>query len=678
MFTLPFVKLGARDTDKAGGKGASLGEMTQAGILVPPGFVILVSTFEQFIHEAGLAAEIEAVLGKVDRREIHTIESAAKQIQALIKTAAMPSDIAVEITDEFKKVGAEYVAVRSSATVEDGVEAAWAGQLDSYLNTTQDTLLKNVQSCWASLFTPRAIFYRFEKKLHDQHISVAVVVQAMIQSEVSGIAFSVHPVTQDRNQMIIEAGFGLGEAIVSGQITPSSYVLEKQPLKIVDKAIYTQERGLYRSETANNWQSIPAERGSKPVLNDKEIFELASIILNIERHYGFPVDIEWAWQGGKFYIVQSRPITTLVGSSNSVPTSFRKEDYLLSFWVQGVSIFVSDIHTSVYKPLEVLYIIDQGLFKQYFTKKAYERALEEGLEFYSEEQVFNNYQKNLSQHCEKIEEFCAMQLQGKTNLSKEVVATFFDYIQKLCGNYAQMNFERTDKAFLQQETNPVIKKNLAEVAKFKDTVRAVMNTVLFEPGGGVDMCFSILAKQFNLPRSLLDNLTQREILELFDDNIPDQDIVMKRQEAFVESYNIDGWYEGDEAQRILGEFREKAVQTNAIWGQVASKGKVVGKVKIIPIDYSDLDRVSREIQKMNEGDILIAETTAPELIVACKKAGAIVTDMGGLMSHAAIVSREFGIPCIVGTKNATQLLKDGDEVEVDADNGVVHILKGAI
>src|SRR3989344_4615445 len=237
MFILPFKKLKATDANMAGGKGASLGEMTQAGIPVPPGFVVLSTTFDKFIEEAHLGTEIAAVLDTVDRKEIHTVEGASEKIQALIHEAEMPRDIAEDIQKYFKELDCQFVAVRSSATSEDSAEAAWAGQLDSYLNTTEVELLKNVQRCWASLFTPRAIFYRFEKGLRATKISVAVVGQKMVESEVSGIAFSVHPVTQDYNQMIIEAGFGLGEAIVSGQVTPDSYVLQKEPLQIIDKSI---------------------------------------------------------------------------------------------------------------------------------------------------------------------------------------------------------------------------------------------------------------------------------------------------------------------------------------------------------------------------------------------------------------------------------------------------------
>jgi len=312
MFIKPFQNLSKTDVALAGGKGASLGEMTRADIPVPPGFVVLSGAFERFIEETDLNVEIDAKLHVVDHNAMHTVEEASQKIQTLILQAKMPEDIADEVLAAFKKLNAKYVAVRSSATAEDSSAAAWAGQLESYLNTTEEKLLENVRKCWASLFTPRAIFYRFEQDLHKQKISVAVVVQKMVESEKSGIAFSVHPVTQDRNQLIIEAGYGLGEAIVSGSITPDGYVVEKEPRRIIDKNINTQKRMLARAESGGNeWQNIPIKQGGQSVLNDDQIMELADLILKIEDHYKSPQDIEWAFEKGTFHITQSRPITTL-------------------------------------------------------------------------------------------------------------------------------------------------------------------------------------------------------------------------------------------------------------------------------------------------------------------------------------------------------------------------------
>ncbi len=310
-----FNQLSKNDVNLAGGKGASLGEMTQANIPVPNGFVILSDSFEKFLEETDLNIELDSILGKVNHNEMGSIENSSEEIKALIMSAKMPKDIELEIKKNFKKLDAKFVAVRSSATSEDSSSAAWAGQLDSFLNTKENTLLENVKRCWASLFTPRAIFYRFEKNLHKTKISVAVVVQKMVDSEISGIAFSVHPVTQDRNQLIIEAGFGLGEAIVSGQITPDAYVVEKTPRRIIDKNISPQERGLFKVMSGGNeWKSVK-EIGAQQKLSDKQILEFSEIVLRIEQHYSFPCDIEWAFEKGKFFIVQSRPITTLMDDS---------------------------------------------------------------------------------------------------------------------------------------------------------------------------------------------------------------------------------------------------------------------------------------------------------------------------------------------------------------------------
>lgn len=308
--TRPFQEISRNDAAIAGGKGASLGEMTQAKIPVPPGFVVLASAFDRFVDENHLRARIEAELDKVNPEEVHTIEFASEAIQGLIKGEAIPQDLKDEIFTRFQSLGAHFVAVRSSATSEDSASAAWAGQLDSYLNTTKETLLHNVQSCWASLFTPRAIAYRFEKGMRHDHISVAVVVQKMVDSEVSGIAFSVHPVTEDYDQLIIEAGYGLGEAIVSGQITPDSYVVDKRDWSMIEEYVSEQERKLVRKQGGGNeWVGCP--EGSGRVLTPKQVDTLAKLIVHIEKHYGFPVDVEWAMESGEFYIVQSRPITTL-------------------------------------------------------------------------------------------------------------------------------------------------------------------------------------------------------------------------------------------------------------------------------------------------------------------------------------------------------------------------------
>ncbi|MDO8443936.1 MAG: PEP/pyruvate-binding domain-containing protein [bacterium] len=306
-----FSKLGKGNAGIAGGKGASLGEMTSAGIPVPPGFVILAESFEQFLRENQIEADIDSILSKVNQKDINSVDGASAEIQSIILNSKMPADIETEILKHFAELDAEFVAVRSSATAEDGSSASWAGELESYLNTTRENLLENVQKCWASLFTPRAIFYRIEKNMHKDKVSVAVVIQKMVESEVSGICFTVHPVTEDHNQMVLEAGWGLGEAIVGGLITPDNYVVDKKNLEITDKYISEQSIKIVRQNNGTAEMEVAESRREVQKLSDGGIIELAKICLQIEKHYGFPCDIEWAYEKGKFYIVQSRPITTL-------------------------------------------------------------------------------------------------------------------------------------------------------------------------------------------------------------------------------------------------------------------------------------------------------------------------------------------------------------------------------
>jgi len=309
-----FKDINKDSVDIAGGKGASLGEMTSASIPVPPGFVVLSSAFDRFLEETDLNTEISARLKEVNPEDTNSIDKASNVIRDTIHDHTMPEDLTREILRAFDELGADFVAVRSSATAEDSSVASWAGELDTFLNTIRDNIVERVKECWSSLFTPRAIFYRHEKNLIDQYVSVAVVVQKMIQSIVSGIAFTVHPVTEDRDQMIIEAGLGLGEAIVSGQITPDSYVVSKSEMSILDINIGHQGKKLERSKDqkiGNSWVDL-GDDGNKQKLTGKQIIKVAEMCKKIEAHYGFPCDIEWAMDvTGTLFITQSRPITTL-------------------------------------------------------------------------------------------------------------------------------------------------------------------------------------------------------------------------------------------------------------------------------------------------------------------------------------------------------------------------------
>ncbi|OGZ66548.1 MAG: hypothetical protein A3C06_00910 [Candidatus Taylorbacteria bacterium RIFCSPHIGHO2_02_FULL_46_13] len=700
-FTKNFTELRKDDAAIAGGKGASLGEMTQAGIPVPPGFVVLSSAFEQFLKETDLNVEIDTVLHSVNHQEIHTVEHASEKIQALILKAKMPEDIGQEIQAEFKKLGAEFVAVRSSATAEDSSAAAWAGQLDSFLNTIEKDLLEKVQHCWASLFTPRAIFYRFEKGLHTQKISVAVVIQKMVESETAGIAFSVHPVTEDRNQLIIEGALGLGEAVVSGQITPDSYVVEKNPFRIIDKNVVTQERGLFRlgshskqkhpyklefvrmsggdkAQSGNEWADIPPAEGEKQVLSDEQILELSELILKIEKHYGFPCDIEWARAGRKFYIVQSRPITTL----SKLPTTSEAKQKL---------VFEKSITR------------DWGMIYAEIWHKVFTEEFKKQLGWGYTEVVFEGKDNTISvyrapaEHIDGMRGFILSCLSEKPNWLKEharivveQVKAVFDLLEILRGKeystYSPKELANIFQEFIirnvklgpafimmlwfpiQMEDYPLAEKYGNDVQLAKDTRAQIEKIGPLVDVFGREIASEVLRRS-QLPEKLTRFVMIEEILEyLKAQKKLDAKKIEARSNYFLVTRKGIIHKDIDDYLKNSGfELKKQDLKkASEIKGKAAYKGHAIGVVRII--------RSKEGFGNFNEGEILVTTMTTPDFLPVLEKASAFVTDEGGVTSHAAIIAREMGKPCIIGTKIATQVLKNGDLVEVDADKGVVRIL----
>jgi pyruvate,water dikinase len=311
-----FREIGRDAVDVAGGKGANLGELTSRGIPVPPGFVITAGAYSRFLRESGIEEALRAVLSGYD--DDTAASNAASAARELISDASMPGSIQAGILGAYSELGGGLVAVRSSATAEDLAEASFAGQQSTYLNIEgEQAVLRAVQDCWASLFEDRAVVYRRQIGFDDSAVRIAVVVQAMVQADRSGIMFTVNPVTGDRDGMIIEAIMGLGEAAVSGTVTPDMYLLDKASREIQQREIAEQEKQLVRAtspgtgEEANAWVAIPRDVGSQQKLSDEQILSLANLGLRIEEHYGSPQDIEWASIQGQFFILQARPVTGL-------------------------------------------------------------------------------------------------------------------------------------------------------------------------------------------------------------------------------------------------------------------------------------------------------------------------------------------------------------------------------
>ncbi len=318
-----FEELSKADLGVAGGKGANLGEMTQAGIPVPPGFVVTAQAYEHFIKSTGLYDSILSILKETDVDISEQLQSAGERIRKMIKQEPILPEIKQATIDAYNKLSEKtqrpnvHVAVRSSATAEDLPDASFAGQQDTYLNIHgNDQLIQAVQSCWASLFTNRAIFYREKNKFDHSKVLISVIVQEMVNSESAGVIFTIHPTTSNKNHVYIESAWGLGESVVSGSTTPDNFTVDKNTLQIVDKLISTEkkEQRIRDPNTGNTIEvSTPLDKVTAQSISDNNVKELAKIAKTIEDHYQFPQDIEWALERGKLYIVQSRPVTAFFG-----------------------------------------------------------------------------------------------------------------------------------------------------------------------------------------------------------------------------------------------------------------------------------------------------------------------------------------------------------------------------
>ena len=297
----------------AGGKGASLARLSAAGLPVPGGFHVTTTPYRQFVAENNLQPRILAALEAVDVAQPSTLETASRAIQALFSQAHVPPAIAGTIAHACADLPGDEpaVAVRSSATAEDLPDLSFAGQQETYLNVRgAAAVLDAVKRCWASLWTARAIGYRTRNSISSADGALAVVVQKMIASEVSGVLFTVNPVTGVRDEIVIEASWSLGEAVVSGQVDPDNFVVDTRAWRITERIIGSKSLAIIPREGGGTVQ-VARDATQRQALPDAQIVELARLAQCVAEHFGLPQDVEWAWANQQFYILQSRPVTTL-------------------------------------------------------------------------------------------------------------------------------------------------------------------------------------------------------------------------------------------------------------------------------------------------------------------------------------------------------------------------------
>lgn len=320
------------DIPLVGGKGASLGEMASIGLPVPKAFVVTAQAFRKFLVQTGLEDSLFDRLTDLDVENSEKLEEVSSAVKKMVLDAKMPDDIREEIIHSYGAMGPDnmVVAVRSSATAEDLPDASFAGQQETYLNIRGEAaVVEAVQMCWASLYGARAIYYRAKQGFDDRTVNIAVVVQQLIRSEKSGVMFSSHPVTGEPFT-IIEGSWGLGEAVVSGSVSPDKYVYDRRLKKVFDRMISKKEYMIIPvGDHGTELVEIPKDRQEEPILTDAEIEALAAFAEISEEHYGVPQDIEWAIVGSTIYILQSRPITTIGMSAKGKSTAGQKTGAVL-------------------------------------------------------------------------------------------------------------------------------------------------------------------------------------------------------------------------------------------------------------------------------------------------------------------------------------------------------------
>ncbi len=768
-----------------GGKGASLARLAKAGLPTPKTVVLSTSLFDQLFKKNKLNKLILSELSNLDITNVDELERFASLIQKKILSINFSSKLRKELLGLFDELNTDFLAVRSSAVVEDGLENSWAGQLNSFLNTTKDNLLVNIKLCWASLYSPRAITYLFEKKFNFDSLSMAVVVQEMINGEKAGVGFSIHPSSFNKRQTVIEAGFGLGEAVVSGEITPDRYILNKESGKLINSSVGHQKKKLVKSKNKNIWRSLTSEKF--PILSTNELLELNNLIKEIEALYNLPVDVEWIILKSKLFISQARPITVLTKPDKSlVETFFELVAGEKIFQCMDTNIFPETVvwtkrnflkdFYSAKTPLNFIILMMGNRSVAYYQEKIWDDIGDEFTELYLTKNpkamlAINEFLSNKKEmdelydiySYEKITSTSFSQLQILmhrliylmepkffANTSKEFCQQFLtdlsveelDEIWSLGVIPAIDSFDVRQKRLILKDIldGKNIFENLEKYQYFFTGLTSVLN---------LDLVKKKLIKEFKLTktqaRSMLDALVNKSVhsfnakyinltydqmfvvdflqkmIELRDlrKDLHNKGITLFYRIATIHIFNplsIDEKYlqfvsytellkplgyfktNKDEIQRrvngfgllikndgsevksfvdfktdklLLDDYIDSSLlikdESDIIKGFVASQGLVIGKVRIIT-------SVKEEGSLFKEGEILVTGMTRPEYLPLARKASGIITDEGGITSHAAIIARELNKPCITGTNNATRILKTGDLVELNADLGIVRKL----
>ena len=678
-FTINLRELNLTHVSIAGGKGASLGELIQAKVSVPPGIVVTSNAFNTFIQAADHQGHMKAILEKLDSGEM-TPRQAADQLTPHFLQACVPNEIIDEILTEASLFKGNLFSVRSSATCEDSASSAWAGQLETYLHVKPEDLVERCRDCWLSIFKESALVYGSHHGFDLDHLGVAVVIQEMVASEVSGIGFSVHPVTQEPDIMLIEACLGLGEAIVSGKIVPDQYVVEGSTGTILDRSLGTQRSGLFleHGQSRAIWRELNPQ-DPQPMLTDEQVLEYSGHLKKIQNHYGFPVDTEWALQKGQFWLLQARPITTLAEEYTDPIINMAEEWDLAirrSMSLMEVSLWghwFDSEHGGARFGLDVKRFLsiqdDSGIANHFLAKHALDPLLQHvsdlflhdrpqlleilhyGHRFFRESEFRIEQRSQEFPNLDEAADFLAQVIQ--------YTAAFPYFVLTVSENEEYQDTEAIGLAegLRARTLLPAIERSIIEPLAVTATKALEFSTPEQTPH---------LATWFEFRN---ESLT-REILEWRLEAV-------RAGRRFV-FQSIDG---EDQVQFLsqtgfllmrLANQRKVEIQDNPnlLAGQSAWPGFYRGRARVI----LSMDAIGQTIQ---EGEVLISIQSSPALLPLLRHCGAIVTDEGGVACHAAIIARELRKPTLIGTKSATTLIQTGDLVEVDTYRQVIRIIERA-
>ncbi|TWU12525.1 Phosphoenolpyruvate synthase [Symmachiella macrocystis] len=674
---IPFADLDSSQVAVAGGKGASLGELTRAGAPVPPGFVISSSAFTDAIHSGDHQRYLQDTLSRLNGNEIEPDE-AAREIAIHLESVHVVEDVASAIQLGLETLGVNSVSVRSSATCEDSGSSAWAGQLETYLNVPPEHVVGRVRDCWMSMFSPQALAYGAVHGYGAGQFAVAVVVQQMVASEISGIGFSVHPVTQEPNIMLIEACLGLGEAIVSGQINPDQYVVERDSDRIIASVVGEQRQALYVASEASpaQWRELGA-RGSARKISDEQVVEYARLLSRIHHHYGHPMDTEWAIENDQFQVLQARPITTLAAEyqeslidlSTEWQPIVRRPQSLIEVSIASHWIDAQHAHN----PLGIhfdreLAVQDQAGMAQLFqNKEACEACFERVKDAFQKDRALL---LEMMQHGQQIYRNVQSQIdQGPEGFnSLDEAAEFFAEVAQYTTIYP---FWVLNTLGIEEIDDPELR-GLAEELRSRSLYPTIERKIIdpYVARLTADMGFSA-------PDEAPNVVTWSELRR----GSLDRDELESRLQAIRDGHrfifqSIDGEDQVHFVKQTeyllmrLAKQRQVVPRSdkNQLTGSTAWPGHYTGRARVI----LSPDTVG---QTFEEGEVLVSIQSSPALMPFLTRCGAIITDDGGIACHAAIIARELCKPTLIGTGRATSTIHTGDLVEVDTYSQVVRILE---